>query len=90
MARSRNGCSTSPANAAVPYGERLRWFAALRAWIEPEHRRAVRAIVVDARDRVLLLHWQGPTGSWWITPGGGVAVGEELLRPATVVVGTHG
>ena len=75
--------STSPANAAVPYGERLRWFAALRAWIEPEHRRAVRAIVVDARDRVLLLHWQGPTGSWWITPGGGVAVGEgeaEALR----------
>jgi G:T/U-mismatch repair DNA glycosylase len=23
--------STSPANAAVPYAERLRWFAALRA-----------------------------------------------------------
>ena len=27
--------STSPANAAVPYAERLRWFAALRDWLEP-------------------------------------------------------
>jgi TDG/mug DNA glycosylase family protein len=26
--------STSPANAAVPYAERLRWFKALRAWVE--------------------------------------------------------
>jgi mismatch-specific thymine-DNA glycosylase len=25
--------STSPANAAVPYAERLRWFGALRAWL---------------------------------------------------------
>ena len=25
--------STSPANAAVPWGERLRWFAALRALV---------------------------------------------------------
>ena len=25
--------STSPANAAVPYDERLRWFRALRAWL---------------------------------------------------------
>jgi len=25
--------STSPANAAVPYAERLRWFRALRAWL---------------------------------------------------------
>ena len=27
--------STSPANAAVPYPERLRWFGALRTWLEP-------------------------------------------------------
>ena len=27
--------STSPANAAVPYAERLRWFRALRDWLEP-------------------------------------------------------
>jgi TDG/mug DNA glycosylase family protein len=26
--------STSPANAAVPYAERLRWFRALRDWLE--------------------------------------------------------
>ena len=27
--------STSPANAAVPYAERLRWFAELHTWLEP-------------------------------------------------------
>ena len=27
--------STSPANAAVPYAERLRWFRALHDWLEP-------------------------------------------------------
>lgn len=26
--------STSPANAAVPYAERLRWFSDLRAWLD--------------------------------------------------------
>ena len=26
--------STSPANAAVPYAERLQWFRALREWLE--------------------------------------------------------
>jgi len=26
--------STSPANAAVPYAERLRWFGALREWLD--------------------------------------------------------
>src|SRR5262245_38228911 len=40
--------STSPANAAVPYAERLRWFRALRQWLEPEEREAVRAVVLDA------------------------------------------
>ena len=34
--------STSPANAAVPYAERLRWFRALRDWLEPVERIAVR------------------------------------------------
>jgi TDG/mug DNA glycosylase family protein len=68
--------STSPANAAVPYDERLRWFRALREWLEPEDREAVRAVVVDASGRVLLLSWENPAGRWWITPGGGVLVGE--------------
>jgi TDG/mug DNA glycosylase family protein len=79
--------STSPANAAVPYAERLRWFRALRAWVdeEPGRRRAVRALVVDERDRVLLLRWERKLGSsFWVTPGGGVEAGENdrqaLLR----------
>jgi TDG/mug DNA glycosylase family protein len=68
--------STSPANAAVPYAERLRWFRALRVWIESEGREAVRAVLVDSRGRVLLLSWENPGGRWWITPGGGVLAGE--------------
>ena len=70
--------STSPANAAVPYDERLRWFRALREWLEQEQREAVRALVVDARRRVLLLRWETHEGLWWITPGGGIHDGEEV------------
>jgi len=69
--------STSPANAAVPYAERLRWFRALRDWLEPLPRAAVRALVVDAARRVLLMRWERPGSSWWITPGGGVLEGES-------------
>jgi TDG/mug DNA glycosylase family protein len=72
--------STSPANAAVPYAERLRWFSALAKWLEqePVERRAVRGLVVDERDRVLLLRWQRRLGSsFWIAPGGGIEAGEE-------------
>lgn len=65
--------STSPANAAVLYAERLRWFAELRAWIDPAERPAVRALIVDARERVLLVRFEQPVTheSWWATPGGG-------------------
>jgi TDG/mug DNA glycosylase family protein len=69
--------STSPANAAVPRAERLRWFGALREWLEPLPRAAVRALVVDAARRVLLMHWERPGSMWWITPGGGVLEGES-------------
>jgi TDG/mug DNA glycosylase family protein len=71
--------STSPANAAVPYAERLRWFRALRDWLEPVAREAVRALVVDAAERVLLVRWEHPVTHevWWITPGGGVHDGED-------------
>jgi 8-oxo-dGTP pyrophosphatase MutT (NUDIX family) len=71
--------STSPANAAVPYDERLRWFRALREWIEPVVRDSVRAFVVDAERRVLLMQWVNPVSGvvWWITPGGGVEAGED-------------
>src|SRR4051794_17142747 len=70
--------STSPAYAAVPYAERLRWFGALHAWLEPVTREAVRALVVDAEERVLLMRWEHSVGrqAWWITPGGGVREGE--------------
>ncbi len=83
--------STSPANAAVPYAERLHWFAALRTWLAPAPRRAVRALVVDRARRVLLVRFEDESGqSWWATPGGGVEAGEtdeaalrrELLEEA--------
>jgi double-stranded uracil-DNA glycosylase len=71
--------STSPANAAVPYAERLRWFSTLREWIEPVERRAVRALVVDAERRILLVQFRRPVGNetWWGTPGGGIDPGES-------------
>jgi double-stranded uracil-DNA glycosylase len=71
--------STSPANAAVPYAERLHWFKALHSWLEPVPREAVRALVVDAAERVLLMRFENPVTSdvWWATPGGGVEPGES-------------
>jgi double-stranded uracil-DNA glycosylase len=70
--------STSPANAAVSYAERLRWFRELHAWLEPVLREAVRALVFDADGRVLLVQYQRPVGdeTWWGTPGGGIDPGE--------------
>jgi len=71
--------STSPANAAVPYPERLRWFRELRAWLEPERREAVRALIFDTDGRVLLCRFVNRvTGAaWWGTPGGGIEAGES-------------
>jgi len=71
--------STSPANAAVSYGERLRWFRALQDWLVPVERPAARALVLDRRDRTLLVLFRDDTGqTWWATPGGGVNQGETL------------
>ncbi len=70
--------STSPANAVVPYPERLRWFRELNAWLEPVDRAAVRALVLDRRDRVLLVQFRDDQGQvWWATPGGGIDDGES-------------
>jgi double-stranded uracil-DNA glycosylase len=70
--------STSPANAAVPYPERLRWFRALRDWLVPVERNAVRALVLDRADRTLLVEFRDPSGQvWWATPGGGTDTGES-------------
>jgi len=69
--------STSPANAAVPYAERLRWFRELRRWLEPTEREAARAIVLDRDDRTLLVEFRDEQGqAWWATPGGGLNPGE--------------
>jgi double-stranded uracil-DNA glycosylase len=71
--------STSPANAAVPYGERLGWFRSLREWLVPVDRPAVRALVVDKDGRALLVKFLDATGQvWWAAPGGGIESGETV------------
>ena len=71
--------STSPANAAVPYSERLRSFTALRAWLEPSERLAARALVLDEQGRTLLVQFRDDNGQvWWATPGGGIDEGEDV------------
>jgi 8-oxo-dGTP pyrophosphatase MutT (NUDIX family) len=50
------------------------------------HRRAARVILVDHRDRVLLIRGHDPArpdaGQWWITVGGGADEGETLADAA--------
>ena len=73
--------STSPANAAVPWEERLRWFAELHAWLEPEPRSAVRALIMDRERRVLLVRFENGYGNhWWAQPGGGAEAGESTAQ----------
>jgi len=73
--------STSPANAAVPWAERLHWFEALRDWLQPVERPAVRAAILDRRERILLVKFVDSVGQiWWATPGGGISAGESAER----------
>ncbi|MDP8910745.1 MAG: NUDIX domain-containing protein [Actinomycetota bacterium] len=69
--------STSPANAAVPWEERLRWFQELAGRATGlALRPAVRALVMDPADRVLLVRFQWPDRTIWAPPGGGLDAGE--------------
>lgn len=60
-------------------------------------RRAVRALVLDDRDRLLLFVGMDPDeplrGQWWFTPGGGVEPGESdvvaLVREVGEETGLH-
>jgi TDG/mug DNA glycosylase family protein len=86
--------STSPANAVVPWAERLRWFRELRDWLEPVDRPAARALVLDRHDRVLLVQFRDEQGQvWWTTPGGGLDEGEKptaaIRRELAEEVGLH-
>jgi TDG/mug DNA glycosylase family protein len=69
--------STSPANAAVSWVERLRWFRELAGRSSGlPLRRGVRAIVLDRQHRVLLVRFDWPDWSIWALPGGGIDRGE--------------
>jgi TDG/mug DNA glycosylase family protein len=70
--------STSPANAAVPYHERLRWFEELGQLVRPL-REAVRALILDPESRTLLVRFAGDPG-WWTPPGGGMDAAETPER----------
>jgi 8-oxo-dGTP pyrophosphatase MutT (NUDIX family)/G:T/U-mismatch repair DNA glycosylase len=69
--------STSPANAAVPWLERLRWFRELagRASGLPK-RQSIRALLVDEAGRTLLFRYGNEYAWWWVVPGGGQEPGE--------------
>ncbi len=71
--------STSPANAAVPYAERLRRFRELKELLDRgglRLRPATRALVLDPAGRVLLVRFRFPHGPVWAPPGGGIHPGE--------------
>jgi len=70
--------STSPANAAVPWTERLRWFEELAGRSSGlPLRRAARALVLDRDGHVLLVRFALRHKEFWATPGGGVDPGES-------------
>lgn len=46
---------------------------------EPVFRPAVRGLVIDPEQRVLLIRLCFSTGTWWVLPGGGIFPGENEL-----------
>jgi TDG/mug DNA glycosylase family protein len=76
--------STSPANAAVPWLVRRRWFGELAQHVYSRPiRDAVRALIRDPDGRVLLARIDDDYEVWWTLPGGGTLEGEtdeEALR----------
>jgi double-stranded uracil-DNA glycosylase len=86
--------STSPANAAVSWDDRRRWFGELREWLEPVPRLSIRALLLDESDRLLLFRFEDAFGqTWWATPGGGAESGEDdgttLRRELVEEAGLH-
>jgi 8-oxo-dGTP pyrophosphatase MutT (NUDIX family) len=51
-----------------------------------EHRSAVRLVVLDDHDQILLFHTRSPDypelGTWWELPGGGIDSGESYVEAA--------
>lgn len=47
-----------------------------------EPRRAVRVLLLDEADRVLLVRFHDGDQSWWCTPGGGIEPGESAVEAA--------
>jgi TDG/mug DNA glycosylase family protein len=87
--------STSPANAAVPWLERERWFQELAGRSsELPLREAVRALVVDPAGNTLLVRFEWPDKTVWAPPGGGLEPGESerdaIVRELGEEVGLRG
>jgi 8-oxo-dGTP pyrophosphatase MutT (NUDIX family) len=79
--------SPDPARPAVPEGTVAPAGAARQRDPRPRHhRRAMRVLLVDDRDRLLLFldsdPGLSPVPRWWITPGGGVEPGEGDVEAA--------
>lgn len=43
----------------------------------PQYRPAVRGLVVDTEQRILLVRLVFPSGAWWVLPGGGIEPHED-------------
>lgn len=46
--------------------------------LSPRLRPAVRALIVDQSDHVLMVKLVFPHGVWWVLPGGGIEVNESV------------